>query len=112
MTGIHLNQNVKQFHKTRMSSCKCIYNRSESGKSRVNSLCQNSSTLFQFLFLIFVFLFLFFCTCCTDLLILLLTDGREWFPISFHKSRPVKNPTAKKVKMPVYLMLKANGQLC
>lgn len=41
-----------------------------------------------------------------------LTDGREWFPISFHKSRPVKNPTVKNVKMPVYLVLikvKQNG---
>ena len=34
-----------------------------------------------------------------------LTVGREWFPISFHKSRPVKNPTVIKVKIPVYLIL-------
>ena len=34
-----------------------------------------------------------------------LTVGREWFPISFHKSRPVKNPTVIKVKTPVYLIL-------
>lgn len=50
--------------------------------------------------------------CCTDFKILGLTDGREWFPISFHKSLPVKYPTVKKVKMPVYLVLKENEQLC
>jgi len=42
----------------------------------------------------------------TRLLIMVLTDEREWFPISFHMSRPVKNPTVKKVKMPVYLVLR------
>ena len=53
-----------------------------------------------------------FTACHTSLLIMVLTDEREWFPIRFHMSRPVKNPTVKKVKMPVYLVLRQNGQLC
>ena len=35
-----------------------------------------------------------------------LTEGSLWSPISFHKSRPVKNPTVRNVNTPVYFVLK------
>ena len=41
--------------------------------------------------------------------VLVLTPGSEWSPISIHKSRPVKNPTVRKVNIPVYLVLKTES---
>ena len=41
--------------------------------------------------------------------VLVLTPGSEWSPTSFHKSRPVKNPTVRKVNIPVYLVLKTES---
>ena len=41
--------------------------------------------------------------------VFVLTPGSEWSPISFHKSRPVKNPTVRKVNIPVYLVLKTES---
>ena len=41
--------------------------------------------------------------------VLVLTPGSDWSPISFHKSRPVKKPTVRKVNIPVYLVLKTES---